>query len=83
MPDNGAAIAEKLRRMEEEDMELDVEQPVEVKMMDPKAKFEEIVVWGHEVVPEDDDVYVKGVEEWISFAEAVRRSVPYLHIPRS
>lgn len=74
LPQNGAAVADRLRRMEEEDdddEEMEMEQPIDVKMMDQKAKFEEIVVWGHEMVPQDDDVYVKGVEEWISFAEAV------------
>lgn len=46
----------------------------EVKMLEVKAEFEELVVWGHEVVPEGDDVYVKGVEEWVGFAEAVGTS---------
>lgn len=76
LPQDGATIADRLRRMEEEqddeDMEVDLEKPTEVKMMDPKAKFDGIVVWGHEMVPEDDDVYLKGVQEWIAFAEAVR-----------
>ncbi|KAK1816355.1 hypothetical protein LTR12_009246 [Friedmanniomyces endolithicus] len=43
----------------------------EVKVMEQKAVFDEIIVWGHEVLPEDGDEYVKGVEEWIAFAEAV------------
>ena len=72
---NGAAMADRLRRMEEgeddEDGETETEKSVEVKTMDQKAKFEEVVVWGHELVPEEDDDYVKGVQEWISFAEAV------------
>jgi ribonuclease H2 subunit C len=29
------------------------------------------VVWAHETIPAADDPYVKGVEEWIKFAEAV------------
>ena len=67
--------AEQLRRMEEDnDDEYDgmgVEQVMEVKTMEKKASFDGIVIWGHELVPEDDDVYVKGVQEWIAFAEAV------------
>ena len=62
-------------RLEEEvdgDVEMEMEKQVEVKMMERKAGFEEILVWGHEMAPEDDDVYVKGVQEWIAFAEAVR-----------
>ena len=43
----------------------------EVKVMEQKAVFDEMVVWGHEVLPEDGDEYVKGVEEWIALAEAV------------
>ena len=34
-----------------------------------------MVVWGHEHVPEDDDDYVKGVEEWIKVAEAVSHAL--------
>ncbi|KAK5731200.1 hypothetical protein LTR15_001139 [Elasticomyces elasticus] len=43
----------------------------EVKVMEQKAVFDEVVVWGHEVLPEDGDEYVKGIEEWIAFAEAM------------
>lgn len=60
---------EKDIKEEDEGMEEDEEE--EVKALDEVAKFEELVVWGHETVPEDDDVFVKGVEEWIRFAEAV------------
>lgn len=71
------ALAEQLRRMEEgdEDDEMDlvadVGQEAEVKVMETKGRFDEIVVWGHEMVPDEEDVYVKGVEEWIGFAEAM------------
>lgn len=49
----------------------DDERPEDVKVLEQKGKFDEVVVWGHETVPEDGDEYVKGVEEWIAFAEAV------------
>jgi ribonuclease H2 subunit C len=75
-------MAEQLRRMEEgeDDESMDTGgdmagKEVEVKLMETKAKFDEVVIWGHEIVPEDDDVYVKGVEEWIAFAEAVGSSI--------
>ncbi|MCJ1469450.1 hypothetical protein MMC07_008083 [Pseudocyphellaria aurata] len=42
-----------------------------VKALDEVAHFEELVVWGHETVPEDDNVFVKGMEEWIKFADAI------------
>ncbi|KAK5121778.1 hypothetical protein LTR85_004653 [Meristemomyces frigidus] len=56
---------------ERADDELDEEEPAEVKVMEQKGCFDEIMLWGHEVVPEEDDEYVKGVEEWIAFAEAM------------
>jgi ribonuclease H2 subunit C len=44
---------------------------IETLVMDQHARFEEIMIWEHEAVPEGTDVYVKGIEEWIGFAEAV------------
>ena len=35
------------------------------------ASFDKIVLWGHESLVEGHDPFVKGVEEWIGFAEAV------------
>jgi ribonuclease H2 subunit C len=49
----------------------------DVKVMENKASFDEVVVWGHELLPEDGDEYVKGIEEWITFAEAVRRAASH------
>jgi ribonuclease H2 subunit C len=40
-------------------------------VMEQRAGFEEVIVWDHEAVPDGADVYVKGIEEWIGFAEAV------------
>ena len=76
---------EQLRRLEEGDNdEMDVveEEPVEVKVMEQIAEFDEVVVWGHEMLPEDDDIYVRGAREWIGFAEAVssQSDVPTLKI---
>ncbi|KAK4544852.1 hypothetical protein LTR36_003756 [Oleoguttula mirabilis] len=51
--------------------ELDEDKPVEVKMMEQKGCFDQIMVWEHEVEPEAGDEYIKGVEEWVAFAEAV------------
>ena len=55
----------------EADEEDDEEKPEPVKMLDIVATFENVVVWGHEVLPAPDDAYVKGIEEWIAFAETV------------
>ena len=43
----------------------------EVAILEELATFEEVVVWGHEKAVEADDEVVKGLEEWIRFAEAV------------
>lgn len=45
----------------------------EVSVMEEKAAFNEMLVWGHDALPDDlIDPYVRGVEEWIAFAERVR-----------
>ena len=55
----------------EEDEEPELPQPV--KAVEEVAVFDEMVVWGHDQVPASDDSLVKGVEEWIAFAEAIHR----------
>ena len=65
---------ERLRRrqLEEQDMDEDDEDgEEEVKMLEEVANFKEFIVWGHEAVADEDDAFVKGVEEWIGFAAAV------------
>ena len=42
-----------------------------VKVLEKQATFGEYIVWGHETIPAADDTFVKGVEEWVKFAEAV------------
>ncbi len=49
----------------------------EMKSLESVASFEEMVIWGHEAVPEGDDAFVKGVEEWVGFAEAVSWVFPF------
>lgn len=49
----------------------DDEEEEEAKVLGDVASFEELVIWGHEAMPEADDPFVKGVEEWVKFAEAV------------
>ncbi|KAF9635121.1 Ribonuclease H2 subunit C [Lasiodiplodia theobromae] len=53
----------------EEDEE---DERIEVRLMEEVGEFDEVVVWGHEVVPDEtEDAYSKGISEWISFAEAI------------
>lgn len=42
-----------------------------VKILESQATFDNFVVWGHEIPPAADDMFVKGVDEWIKLAEAV------------
>ncbi|TVY65613.1 Uncharacterized protein LSUE1_G006232 [Lachnellula suecica] len=50
----------------------DAEEGPEVKVMEEQSEFEDMMVWGHEALPDDmADPYVRGVEEWIAFAEQV------------
>ena len=69
---------ERLRRrqLEERDMDEDDEggedDEEEVKILEEVAYFKEFIVWGHAAVADGDDAFVKGVEEWIGFAAAVR-----------
>ena len=39
--------------------------------VDDIAAFDEVVVWGHENPAETNNVFVRGVDEWVTFAEAV------------
>lgn len=65
---------------EAEVVEVTPEEPV--KVLETQGTFDEMVVWGHEFLPAADDSYVKGVEEWIQFAETVWLS-NLRHIRRS
>ncbi|KAI9859132.1 MAG: 3'-5' exonuclease [Trichoglossum hirsutum] len=50
----------------------DNEKPEEIRIMQEHASFNEIVVWGHETMPDTStDPYAKSMEEWIAFAEQV------------
>lgn len=55
--------------IEEEDEE---NENIETKVADKAAEFDEVVIWGHGgPVDESEDVYVRGMREWIGFAEAM------------
>jgi ribonuclease H2 subunit C len=51
----------------------DAEEEPETKIMEEQSEFEDIMIWGHESLPEEGaDPYMKGIEEWIAFADQVR-----------
>ena len=47
------------------------EEVVEVGVLKETGKFDGVVLWGHEKEVEGDDAYVKGLREWVGFAEKV------------
>ena len=63
----------KMSKTSEEEEELDEnEQSVDIGILEEQAEFDEVMFWGHEALPDETtDTYVRGVEEWIAFAEQV------------
>lgn len=62
-------LEEELEREENEEEEEDV------KVLEEIGSFDGIMAWGHETVVDDDDVFVKGIEEWVGFSRAVSSSL--------
>lgn len=49
----------------------DEDENEDVKTLEEVAEFQEVVVWGHEDVPGDDDTFVRGIGEWLSFTHSI------------
>ena len=47
------------------------EEPEEVKVLEELGDFDGIVAWGHESLVDGDDAFVRGLEEWVGFSQAV------------
>ena len=59
------------QQTEEEDVDDETTQEP-VMILKEQGNFEEVVVWDHEaILDESSDPYVKGIGEWITFAEQV------------
>ncbi|KAI3328139.1 ribonuclease H2, subunit C [Ustulina deusta] len=61
----------------DEDVEVieNPEEQLQVGTMRGKAEFDELMIWGHESTGDSSaDPYVRGMEEWISFAEEIHSS---------
>ncbi|KAF3038018.1 hypothetical protein E8E11_003550 [Didymella keratinophila] len=58
---------------DDEDMDEVVDElPEEVKIAEQIGEFDEVVVWGHGgTVDEGSDMFVRGVREWVGFAESM------------
>lgn len=50
----------------------DDEETVEVRVVEEVGRFDRVVVWGHESVPDEaEDPYSRGLTEWLAFAQAM------------
>lgn len=57
---------------DDEDEDEQQELPQEVKIAQQIGEFDEVVVWGHGgSVDEESDMFVRGIREWIGFAEGM------------
>ncbi|KAH9881813.1 hypothetical protein J1614_000984 [Plenodomus biglobosus] len=60
-----------LRESSSEDAEVE-DLGVEVSIAEQVGQFDEVVVWGHGgLVDESRDLYVRGLREWVGFAESM------------
>ena len=55
----------------EEDEDEEPELPESIKVVEQVSTFDQITIWGHDHLPAMDDNLVKGIEEWITLAEAI------------
>ena len=78
--EQAAALAGSIPSYDDEDQDDEEaeEQPEPVKLLNVDATFDHIVVWSHDQLPAADDAFVKGIEEWVSFAKAVSQDSLYL-----
>jgi ribonuclease H2 subunit C len=49
----------------------DADDEVPVEPMQGQAVFDSVTVWEHEMQPPEDDVFARGLEEWIGFAARI------------
>lgn len=52
------------------------EEQEEVTVLNEVGLFDKMVIWNHESVIDGDDAFVKGLGEWIGFAQAVSHAFP-------
>jgi hypothetical protein len=61
----------------DEPIDVDAEEEIlPLGSLEEVARFDKIVIWGHESVADAaDDLYVRGVDEWIGLSEKVRKKL--------
>ncbi len=76
--DNVPHIMSRDVRISEDDEEGGEAEVEATGILEENASFDEIVVWGHEAIPEtESDPYIKSLDEWVSFAETVGSVRPH------
>lgn len=78
MPGDGERQSEGSEVVDSEDMDEEEvrEATTEVSLLEEVAQFDEVVVWGHDALPNElEDPYARGLREWIAFARVVSRTV--------
>ncbi|EFR00148.1 RNA exonuclease 4 [Nannizzia gypsea CBS 118893] len=66
LPQNETAIK---RIVGDENVDEENEEPLS--QLETVGTFSTLTVWEHEKLPTDDDVYVRSMEEWVSFAHSI------------
>jgi ribonuclease H2 subunit C len=69
--ETGSKSASTLNDDSDDDVQCLDDEPEPVKVLESMAEFKDVVVWGHDQMPGHDDDFVKGVEEWIAFGDAI------------
>ena len=64
----GQATSESEHGGEEDAEEEPEESDGTMTALDEVATFDEVVVWGHDALPEENDPVARGLEEWIGLA---------------
>lgn len=52
------------------------EEQEDMTVLDEIGSFDNLFLWNYESMITEDDAFVKGLNEWISFAEAVSHAFP-------
>ena len=52
------------------------EDDVQLEVMNEVSSFDKVMVWEHEVLPDAQEAFGRGVEEWLAFAKTVHNTDP-------
>ena len=52
------------------------EEQEDMTVLNELGSFDNLFLWNHESMINEDDAFIKGLSEWIGFAEAVSQAFP-------